>query len=1372
MLLKRGLIFLVFLLAVDIVNSEFEFKCEDGTLFGSCNLNGELCGEKNLIFKNRVDLKQGSYVFFGETDKDNCRLNIGDVSFNLADIGKKIVGDFNLDFDYSGNFTVSCDGNFTNLDRKYLGVKTNDLSLNYDFNFCGIPDLFVDYVRRYINADKDEREKLKEEMRALFGFQSGFFGWSITGGVIIDGKEVCTDFDNSGKVDFDDFFLFADVFGLTNENTGFDARFDLNGNKFIDLDDFFLFADDFGRAVECGGGIDCLELIPNHNKLSENRIDLVLVAFNYEALNNFLNIAHKIIEDDKIGLFFLEPFKSNKNKFNVWYVNKIGIAEDIQPDKQGVILGKDAYVLSDICTKKLGYFREELTPQDIYFSTRMFNIFIVNKGVGGSAFSTPQTGNVELLRNYGEFAGLKGATVHIPEEGKPIYHPNQGDIQPDTQRWYDLYNNKLRSFAHEFAHAFTIEYPFEKYLPSEWYRIFDEYYSDQDYSEDFDRGTLKYHSNCFAGTLEECQSASANELFGDLIGNGCGEDGVIDCCTNDVIKITNGARSCISCPSCHEDTDYNLEVSCYQGCTYKNVYRATFDSIMRGDTFSFGLVNERLLQKQIDYLTDELGKATTKEYFKFTFENWNQDETTELINYLCGNNDWKESNGVYECNFDNGNELDGVYELALDIFGEPYTSISHIKVIRDETIFGAGENRIDEVRLRTTAPPGTFGFDGFYLAQESIVHELLHSFTGSNRFSHDIFNEGMTEAMAIIIRVKLGENPTRPQFSSYDTYNKRAISTNDGQFSFNFQAFAMMQYGTAAQAWFDLYGQNANFFKSFFQEVKKNYNIKTEFDRDYFYIDDFQKLIGIVEKAMPYVNDIPINEWVSRNFIMQLVSDDSNVITPYLHDGYLPEFILINRRNPADPVNTDNVEVTFKLIDYNNNLVKEAKAEKYLYTIGSSYNKWSIIDQQWFSSQDGRYKLKAVANVNGDIYSDFSWHMEKNQGLHGVIVPYLDGTVTIMPENGASFTIPVVNGAFYPPDELVSRTEALRGKVTLRYTSPTGNVIAKTIYKTTNQLFVVINDEPFMLHEQLKFAKATDFPIRVSAKVYGSNDVYINYRFSSTESYQKIKASRSDDNIFFADIAISGDNIRHLEYFFEMVKENYITTYPDGGQEYPLIVPIIQTSDKEAQFGQPLKIVQHNFPAGGGVGAVFKLESGTHGFMGLFFSNTAFEFNIENSLITSLALFFQNAQFPESNGDVIIQHYIDNIEKKLKIYYPPIDGTLSRDKGITLYIAEDGSTYWKFHPNHPIFGSIDNPTFEDALRNGHLARAAPSDSDFEKEIDVVQSLQQQELTGSVLYVKDIGSEYGYGGASLLNDDGKIRVGAREMKTRTDGSGSI
>ena len=51
------------------------------------------------------------------------------------------------------------------------------------------------------------------------------------------------DFDENGKVDFDDFFLFADAFG------GANPRYDLDNSGAVDFDDFFIFADNFGAEA-------------------------------------------------------------------------------------------------------------------------------------------------------------------------------------------------------------------------------------------------------------------------------------------------------------------------------------------------------------------------------------------------------------------------------------------------------------------------------------------------------------------------------------------------------------------------------------------------------------------------------------------------------------------------------------------------------------------------------------------------------------------------------------------------------------------------------------------------------------------------------------------------------------------------------------------------------------------------------------------------------------------------------------------------------------------------------------------------------------------------------------------------------------------
>lgn len=56
------------------------------------------------------------------------------------------------------------------------------------------------------------------------------------------------DFNDSGAVDFDDFFAFADHFGRSGDLL--DPTYDLSPNGAVDFDDFFAFADAFGTTVD------------------------------------------------------------------------------------------------------------------------------------------------------------------------------------------------------------------------------------------------------------------------------------------------------------------------------------------------------------------------------------------------------------------------------------------------------------------------------------------------------------------------------------------------------------------------------------------------------------------------------------------------------------------------------------------------------------------------------------------------------------------------------------------------------------------------------------------------------------------------------------------------------------------------------------------------------------------------------------------------------------------------------------------------------------------------------------------------------------------------------------------------------------------
>ena len=64
-----------------------------------------------------------------------------------------------------------------------------------------------------------------------------------------DGNRIVGLFGADSRVDFDDFFIFADHFGLTSESDMYEAAFDIIPNEVIDVDDFFAFAESFGKEV-------------------------------------------------------------------------------------------------------------------------------------------------------------------------------------------------------------------------------------------------------------------------------------------------------------------------------------------------------------------------------------------------------------------------------------------------------------------------------------------------------------------------------------------------------------------------------------------------------------------------------------------------------------------------------------------------------------------------------------------------------------------------------------------------------------------------------------------------------------------------------------------------------------------------------------------------------------------------------------------------------------------------------------------------------------------------------------------------------------------------------------------------------------------
>ncbi|MBU2639733.1 MAG: hypothetical protein KKG75_03440 [Nanoarchaeota archaeon] len=170
---KKLVILLVIISLVPIVSSDLitsgpvagsgervNFQCEDGTWYGNCNDNGEVCaGEENLIVDGRIKLEQQRrYVFFGFVEEvcNNYKLEIGGKEISLSvtfpEGKRRVVTDFlTYDDSYEGDVKVTCDSNEIEVNNEYLGG-FSDVGLFRDCGVCGgCEELCPDYSNLLIS---------------------------------------------------------------------------------------------------------------------------------------------------------------------------------------------------------------------------------------------------------------------------------------------------------------------------------------------------------------------------------------------------------------------------------------------------------------------------------------------------------------------------------------------------------------------------------------------------------------------------------------------------------------------------------------------------------------------------------------------------------------------------------------------------------------------------------------------------------------------------------------------------------------------------------------------------------------------------------------------------------------------------------------------------------------------------------------------------------------------------------------------------------------------------------------------------------------------------------------------------------------------
>ncbi len=348
-------------------------------------------------------------------------------------------------------------------------------------------------------------------------------------------------------------------------------------------------------TLNANGLEHCIEILPDHNNLDEDRINIVFIAGGADSLTpgssfDFRDIFYESVNGyslgdsvwDIEGLKGIEPFKSNIGNFNFWYVD-LPLFGDGDPCED-IDLPEGATCESGMLWKD-GVGIPLSDPFTIYEHSK--------------------------VKNY---CNLENRYVHIfylPNDYVPSVHSGWNGLSKTALLFgFDSVHSShdFNTFMHEFTHSFA--------------NVYDE----KSGYETSKQTEQVLGPNCFSlGDIEiDSNACSRNENlpWGDLIGNGCGKDGVVDCQPN------------TDKPSFDKFDEWIYEVrddteGCAQGCAYvsQNIFRpfmacnvmSTCDLVARFGDFSMvgkisrlGVVNEREACRQIKKITGEVSDYCNK----------------------------------------------------------------------------------------------------------------------------------------------------------------------------------------------------------------------------------------------------------------------------------------------------------------------------------------------------------------------------------------------------------------------------------------------------------------------------------------------------------------------------------------------------------------------------------------------------------------------------------------------------------------------------------------------------------------------------------------------------------------------------------------
>jgi hypothetical protein len=392
------------------------------------------------------------------------------------------------------------------------------------------------------------------------------------------------DINQDGKFDMLDLNYLSDVLvkkidSPKKDSAAFRAG-DVNGDLKLDAADKALFSDrllgkikKFPVEIPVKTNLEklkCLELVKGMNNLNENRLNIVFVGINKD-INTLVNNSLMAADYDAVGkgLLAIEPFKSNRDKFNFFYINETAYVDPntVNSFGGGAEITNEISRLTSSCS---------LNNQYTIVFTNFTMISTGGEIIKINALGGPGTVIHEFGHSFGQLQDERNGRIYTGPLGVQY-----------TNCYYPRYLNCTSRL---------------KCTP--------------------EKGCWNATPVC-SSTPESIADCEANVDWKDLIGNGCGKDGIIDCpkdfiptaqeiCTYDEY----GVYSCTNLTATLSNPEANVEVSCDNvGCLdLNNMYRPAYNDIMVSSTsyFSFNPVNERYLCRRIKNLTGSVGGICDK----------------------------------------------------------------------------------------------------------------------------------------------------------------------------------------------------------------------------------------------------------------------------------------------------------------------------------------------------------------------------------------------------------------------------------------------------------------------------------------------------------------------------------------------------------------------------------------------------------------------------------------------------------------------------------------------------------------------------------------------------------------------------------------